>query len=227
MFNICPSFKALFTCAAILFMLTIIELHGLKCKRARKAEWANDTESLDSLCPYRKGTEERCYVLNCSDGNSHRADWGCVADFGDAHFQCPASCFNANSFACKCLLGAAGVDMSNENMNILNGRTFEKALPYDDDNNNEYNYNYYNYNDFYNYDAFDYEFHCDHDDFHSDYADIGCSVNVYGHGCDSQQLPYQNGPYRLPSCLHDFTCAVPLTLKRWAYDEENVTKTPG
>uniref|UniRef100_A0A914HAX3 Uncharacterized protein n=1 Tax=Globodera rostochiensis TaxID=31243 RepID=A0A914HAX3_GLORO len=119
MFNICPSFKALFTCAAILFMLTIIELHGLKCKRARKAEWANDTESLDSLCPYRKGTEERCYVLNCSDGNSHRADWGCVADFGDAHFQCPASCFNANSFACKCLLGAAGVDMSNENMNIV------------------------------------------------------------------------------------------------------------
>uniref|UniRef100_A0A183CRN6 Hypotheticial protein n=1 Tax=Globodera pallida TaxID=36090 RepID=A0A183CRN6_GLOPA len=48
--------------------------------------------------------------------------------------------------------------------------TFEKALPYDDDD-NEYNYNEYNYN----YDAFD-------DDFHYDYADIGYSFNVYGHG---------------------------------------------
>ncbi|KAI3418139.1 hypothetical protein GPALN_010355 [Globodera pallida] len=119
MFDICPSFKALFTCASILFTLRIIELHGLKCKRARKAEWANGTESLDSLCPYQKGIVERCYVLNCSDGNSTRADWGCVADFGDAHFQCSASCFNANGFACKCLLGAAGVDMANENMNIV------------------------------------------------------------------------------------------------------------
>uniref|UniRef100_A0A183CSG8 EGF-like domain-containing protein n=1 Tax=Globodera pallida TaxID=36090 RepID=A0A183CSG8_GLOPA len=151
-------------------------LHGLKCKRARKAEWANGTESLDSLCPYQKGIEERCYVLNCSDGNNHRIDWGCVADFGDAHFQCSASCFNANGFACKCRLGAAGVDMANENMNIV----VPPALSYDDDD-NEYNYNYDN-DDFYNYDAFDYDFHCDHDDFHYDYADIGYSFNVYGHG---------------------------------------------
>uniref|UniRef100_A0A183C579 EGF-like domain-containing protein n=1 Tax=Globodera pallida TaxID=36090 RepID=A0A183C579_GLOPA len=149
------------------------QVDGLQCQRAQKDDWANATESWDSSCPYRKGTEERCYFMNCSNGNSYQAEWGCIADFGYAHFQCSASCFNKNGFTCKCLLGIEGVDMSNKNMAII--------IPAGVNN---FNYNYdddfYKYDgNFYNYNAFYYDFHCD---FHFDYSDAGCSFNVFSNG---------------------------------------------
>uniref|UniRef100_A0A914HLI5 Uncharacterized protein n=1 Tax=Globodera rostochiensis TaxID=31243 RepID=A0A914HLI5_GLORO len=119
MFGCCLSIQVTIKIAGI--WAALLSVNGLTCKRAHKAEWANETESWDSLCPYRKGIDERCYVLNCSDGHNVRSEWGCVSEFDDGNLgNCKSgpNFFEDNGLSCACQIGEKDKDMSNDGMAI-------------------------------------------------------------------------------------------------------------
>uniref|UniRef100_A0A183BKZ5 SAM domain-containing protein n=1 Tax=Globodera pallida TaxID=36090 RepID=A0A183BKZ5_GLOPA len=106
---------------AIAGIWSALPVEGFQCVRAHKAEWANDIEIWGFNCPWRKGVEDRCYFLNCSDGHQIRSEWGCVSDFDDGDLSnCESypNYFEDNGFKCACQIGEKDKDMSNRDMAI-------------------------------------------------------------------------------------------------------------